>query len=285
MSDCIVTIPIYKEHLNPSEEASFRQCLKVLKLHEITIFTFKGLDISRYNEIAHELSTKFNVEYFNQKYFESVKGYNMLCLSHEFYDRFKQFEYLLIYQLDAWVFRDELKYWCDKNYDYIGAPIFWAFNSNRFTTKISGIGNGGFSLRKISYCMKVLDEPRNRPYLKPIRIFQMYYNFMKYNDKFKPFHKKILIIPLIFLKIFGVYNTLNYYMRTNQINEDMIFGTNANYSWGRKASLPSNLDAMKFSFEVNPEWSYQIIGNKLPFGCHAFEKWSFQNFWSEYIKF
>lgn len=150
MSKCIVVIPVYKRNLSPSEEASFRQCLKVLKNHNITIFTYEELDISSYYEIAEKMSKNFTVEYFDEKYFKSVAGYNKLCFMHEFYERFQQYEFMLIYQLDAWVFRDELKYWCEKKYDFIGAPIFWAYNSKSFTTKVAGIGNGGFSLRKIS---------------------------------------------------------------------------------------------------------------------------------------
>lgn len=30
----------------------------------------------------------------------------------------------MIYQLDAWVFNDELSSWCSLGYDYIGAPFF-----------------------------------------------------------------------------------------------------------------------------------------------------------------
>lgn len=284
MSNCIVVIPVYKRNLSLSEEASFRQCLKVLKNYNITIFTYEELDISGYNEIAEKMSKNFTVEYFNQKYFKSVAGYNELCFMHEFYERFLSYEFMLIYQLDAWVFRDELKYWCEKNYDYIGAPIFWAYNSKRFTTKVAGIGNGGFSLRKISYCLRMLNLPKNRPYLKPLRIIKMYYNYFIYDDKFRPLHKKAVILPLILLKIFGIFNTLNYFLRTKQINEDMIFGTNAKYAWGGKVKLPSDKEAMEFSFEVHPEIAFHLIGDKLPFGCHAFEKWSYKSFWSKYIK-
>ena len=125
---------------------------------------------------------------------------------------------MLIYQLDACVFRDELKYWCEKKYDYIGAPIFWAYNSNKFSNKVAGIGNGGFSLRKISYCLKMLNMPKKRPYLKPHSILEIYYNYLKYDENFKPLHKKVIILPLVILKFFGVFNTLNYYMRTKKIN-------------------------------------------------------------------
>jgi hypothetical protein len=57
---------------------------------------------------------------------------------------------MLIYQPDAFVFRDELDYGCSKGYDYIGAPWFIGLDSPKTPFKFLGVGNGGFSLRKIS---------------------------------------------------------------------------------------------------------------------------------------
>lgn len=285
MNNCIVTIPIYKVNPKSSEIASFRQGLNILRNYDICLLTYKECDISFYRQIAKEIGKDFSVELFDAEYFKSVQGYNQLCFSKDFYGRFQRYEYMLIYQLDAWVFRDELQQWCDKGYDYIGAPIFWAYNNEFFTTKVAGIGNGGLSLRRISYCLQMLNISRKRPYLKPNRIFQMYYNYFLYADKFKPLKKKLLILPSCLLKTFGIYNNLNYYMKSQQFNEDMMFGTNASYTWGGKVNLPSEIEAMRFSFEVHPEMMFHMIGDKLPFGCHAFEKWSFESFWSKYIKF
>jgi len=36
-------------------------------------------------------------------------------------------------------------------------------------------------------------------------------------------------------------------------------------------SSPSK--AARFSFEFHPDYLYHAIGDKLPFGCHAFEKY------------
>jgi hypothetical protein len=44
-------------------------------------------------------------------------------LSIDFYKRFRDYKFILIYQLDAYVFRDELEYWCEQDYDFIGAPL------------------------------------------------------------------------------------------------------------------------------------------------------------------
>lgn len=285
MNNCIVTIPIYKVTPKSSEAASFRQGLTILSNYDICVITHRDCDLSLYRQMSKEIGKEFSVELFNAEYFKSVHGYNDLCFSLEFYARFHQYEYMFIYQLDAWVFRDELQQWCDKGYDYIGAPIFWAYNNKRFTTKIAGIGNGGLSLRKITYCLKTLKMSRKRPYLKPSRIFNMYYNYFLYADKFRPLKRKLLILPLCLVKSLGMYNNLDYYIKNQQINEDMMFGTNAKYAWGGKVNLPSEIDAMRFSFEVHPEMMFHRIGDKLPFGCHAFEKWSFDSFWAKYINF
>lgn len=94
--------------------------------------------------------------FFHENYFKSIDGYNKLMLSPSFYKAFSNYEYILIYQLDAWVFKDELQHWCNQKYDYIGAPIYQ-------NNKLIGIGNGGFSLRKVDYCLKVLAYPKFLP--------------------------------------------------------------------------------------------------------------------------
>ncbi len=42
-------------------------------------------------------------------------------MDNTFYKQFLNYEYILIYQLDAFVFKDELNY-CSQGIDYVGAP-------------------------------------------------------------------------------------------------------------------------------------------------------------------
>ena len=41
----------------------------------------------------------------------------------EFWEKFADYEYVLMYHLDALVFSDQLQEWCGKGLDYIGAPF------------------------------------------------------------------------------------------------------------------------------------------------------------------
>lgn len=283
MKQCVVVIPLYRSKPSNSEIASFKQVLSVLRNYDISIFTYDNLDLSIYEEISQYIGKSYSVEYFDKFYFSSVENYNRLCLDKDFYRRFSLYEYMLIYQLDAWVFRDELKYWCNKGYDYIGAPFLWPSAKKQYIHELAYVGNGGFSLRKVSYCLKVLSRFHFLPYLKPAGIIKdFYYNrYILYKGKIRKDHF-INLVFFVLLKSIGIRNNLHYMFKSN-INEDRILGCYAKDAWGIHANLPSVMEAVKFSFEVHPTFLYSLNGEKLPFGCHAFEKYEFENFWKRYI--
>ena len=266
MASNIILIPIYKQTMTVWENKSFRQCLKVLGKHKIGIFTFEDLDTNRYSQIAKEFNICIDYYYFNKTYFSSVKGYNKLMLTKDFYKRFHEYQYMLIYQLDAWVFRDELDYWCDQGYDYIGAPVYNYLGNGKYATENPFVGNGGFSLRKIPYCMKVLSYPSFLPFIKPL-------NYIKtYREKIKWY----AILP----NALGRRNNIRDFI--NRYNEDIIFSHFTSESF-MKIKMPDIKTAIRFAFEMYPSKLYQINNFELPFGCHAFEKYEFELFWHKHI--
>lgn len=126
MKTCCVVVPLYKEIPTNIEIASFKQLLKVLSNYDIIIYTYKELEISLYLNEARLQKKSLKLEYFDKDYFSSVKGYNRLCLTIDFYKRVSSYKYMLVYQLDAWVFRDELDYGVVKDMitlEHLGLPI------------------------------------------------------------------------------------------------------------------------------------------------------------------
>ena len=117
---CVVVIPIYKDVPTRSECASIRQTFRVLGRHDIVFVTHADCRLDAYREIVEAEQGTLRTELFDAGYFDSTAHYSDLCFSEEFYLRFKDYEYMLICQTDAWVFRDELDYWCSLGYDYIG---------------------------------------------------------------------------------------------------------------------------------------------------------------------
>ena len=147
MKEIIIVVPRYSVDMTITERVSFYQVKKVLGYYPLMFIAPEKLRpvIEQENEQA---------EYFDDSNFESVVTYSKLLLSPEFYKRFSRYRYMLLYQLDAFVFSDKLLDFCSLGYSYIGAPvprIFWRDIGQR-------VGNGGLSLRKISDCIKVTEK-------------------------------------------------------------------------------------------------------------------------------
>lgn len=148
-----VVIPIYREKLTQNEDISFRQCKKILNRYPLCIVKPVSLSL----QIAGVQGME--IEEFEDIWFQSIQTYNDLMLSEQFYERFRDYKYILIHQLDAFVFRDELYNFCALDYDYIGAP--WLYGQFVYINGESGYyytGNGGLSLRKVESHLSVLKE-------------------------------------------------------------------------------------------------------------------------------
>lgn len=255
---CIVVFPVYKP-LSVLDRECFEQAIRMTP-------GFKHVFIAPESFIADESFDSLRYLefiYFDDFYFKGIQGYNSLMMSKRFYRRFLDYEYMLIHQSDAYLFKPELEYWCKKGYDYIGAPwyrpyitreekakklkaqlfsIFYSEEKNDFK-KIhllyNNVGNGGLSLRRISTFLKVLEKAS-------FRILEKY--IQRHGSEF---------------------------------NEDVFWSLEASkiYSKFRK---PNCKTALHFSFELYPVESFAQNRKILPFGCHAFNIYG-TDFWESYI--
>lgn len=246
-----VVIPLYQKELDENEQISLNQCLRILRDYPITIIKPKHLNINTLLKAHPQLK----VESFAKPYFDGVYGYNLLMLSSELYERFRSFEYILIYQLDAFVFRNELDLWSKKGYDYIGAPwvikpkynrphykAFLIFQSLLYKVlnrpQVMGrVGNGGFSLRKVE------------------KFYQTTVS------------KKVLIEKYI-----------EGCKAKNIFNEDVFWGTE-----NPEFTYPDYEEALQFSFDHHPRICMEQAHGQLPFGCHGWSKEKNIGFWKEII--
>lgn len=229
---CIV-IPCYKKDMTPYERISFDRCREAFA------------DFDRYLAVPENLITQGYVSIdpdvkivrFENKYFESIYAYSLLCKLKYFYEPFLHYDYMLVYQLDCFVFENNLLDWCKRGYDYVGAPWMnpvWLYEKTRhlpipfLSMFFNNVGNGGFSLRKV-----------------------------------KTFYK--------------ASKWLHFFAKHLRFHEDIWWTNFANrlYPFIR---IPNEVEALLFSFEDEPEKSYEITNHQLPFGCHAWEKYG-TDFW------
>ncbi|EFS96921.1 hypothetical protein HMPREF1977_1837 [Capnocytophaga ochracea F0287] len=258
-----IVIPIYKEEPSGNDIISIKRVFRVLKEYPITFVHPKSLDIRAYEEFG-----KVTFRDFDDVYFKSIDGYNQLMLSIDFYEAFTE-KYILIYQTDAYIFRDDLLFWCKKDYDYIGAPwirrrekapiikkiwdssicfIKQAINykGNRKTQKnkillYNEVGNGGFSLRKREKFIEVLKQltEQTAVYLKPSN-------------------------------------------RSTFYAEDVFFSIEPKRN-GIDFKKPNYKEACFFSIENKVKKALAFNNQILPMGCHRWEKEN-REIWAQFIK-
>jgi hypothetical protein len=152
---CIL-VPVWKPYLNFHEQHAIQQLYKVLSPDKYDIFLIGP-------EYLNETWYKENLKYvslvrFWDSYFATNISYSKLMLNSGFYNSFRDYEFMLIYQTDAWVFKDDLMEWVAKGYDYIGAPFMFRYPSSHggAVKKRMYNGNGGVSLRNIEVMIEQL---------------------------------------------------------------------------------------------------------------------------------
>lgn len=165
--DCIIGVPVYKSDLTSNEEASFNQLCKIIENnYEICLICPADIDLTKYNEISEKYNIKLSVLFCAKQYFKGTACYSYLCETADFYECFKEYEYLLIYQLDGWIFKNNLDYFINLNVDYIGSP--WKLGSFNFNS--NAVGNGGVSLRRVEKFIQVCKQ------INPINCASKYIN-------------------------------------------------------------------------------------------------------------
>jgi hypothetical protein len=263
----VIVIIAHKSVLSKNEERSLLQCSKIFSKYPIKFICPKGLDVNVYKRLLPNA----RIDFIDKKWQSSYQMFSMLKVDKLLYKKYKKFKYILFYEADAWVFRDELKYWCGRNFDCIGAPWFEGHAAGN-STKIIGAGNGGFCLRKNKSCLRVIKR------LQLIKVARMFW-YKSYLQAIFPF-AKVLNRLRNRLKIKDV-EKLNIFILNKEILEDRYWseGMGEVFSDFKIGDIKSSIT---FSFEVKPSLLFEMNGQKLPFGCHAWEKYE-PKFWKQFI--
>lgn len=250
-----IVVPVYTPTVTGRAERSLKRTIEVLGRYPITLLTPENLDVTMLvKEFPGVDITRVSSEWLGNN---GIAGYNQMMLSREFYEMFADYEYILICQTDAWIFRDELEQWCDAGYDYVAAPwpkrkIYdkpfirhwlklrrFLFKSDKRILRQQGfnkVGNGGLSLRRVEAFINICNS---------------------YADVIEIFKNK----------------------RGTLFNEDWFWSIIP-----RELNYPTIDVALGFSFDIRPQICYELSGGKLPFGCHGWYKKRNIGFWKPIIE-
>ena len=237
MADCrttmhaCVVVPVYRPEPTAHELLSLTQLADKLGEHPIELVAPAGLDVGPYRRLVGERrSHSFNPRFFEARA-NSRASYSALMVSDGFYQHFKQYEHILIHQTDAFVFDDQLDQWSGRDFDYIGSP-HWAEWGARKDLGMTGVGNGGFSLRRVEAFVRTLRDGR------------------------RPSRRLKLLVPRSPARA----------LRRAQ-NGELV----EDYYWGHFApiNVATIRDAIAFAFEMGLERMAEHYRDLVPFGCHA----------------
>lgn len=255
-----IVIPTHKSVLNTDDLTSLRHLKKHLFKYDKFFVIPQKVNEKNFKQ-KHASFIKFPDHFFS-----SWRGYNELLLNEDFYRKFTDYEYILIYQLDVLVFSDELLSWCKKGYDFVAAPWFRPVIgslSNKKGSPPSG-GNGGFSLRKVSSALQVLKEVKSE---------------IKRHSSNPHIRKLWFIKALIQGKTHGRW--LDAPADNYPFAEDGFWSIEAP-KYLNNYKVPAFKEALQFAFERFPRKCFKLNGNKLPFGVHAWKKYD-EKFWKPFV--
>jgi hypothetical protein len=184
MKKFCITVPVYTKELSIIDKIGLRRLYEVIgnKNYDVYFICPNSLDLCNYRDIYHNtLECRFD-----DMWFTSLYTYTQLCLQYDFYDKFSDYEYIFMYQLDSYIWEDKIEKVCDLGYDYIGGPIFsklanWNLvdNNGNYTPKV---GNGGCGWRKVSTFKDICDP--NGEFRKKYNITDDYLKSISFEDKY-----------------------------------------------------------------------------------------------------
>lgn len=260
MKKVAIVIPYHRVTLSETERISIKHLNKYLNRYDKFLILPKSIQ-----NVSFKIPQTQIINFPNE-YFTSVPKYCEMLNTKWFYEKFIDYEYILIYQLDVLVFSDQLLEWCNKGYDFVGAPFFNPLIGKLSVKKDSSLsgGNGGFSLRRVSSFLKVIDFAENLAIRNS---------------------KKPLVRKLWFLMAVLSYRTHKIWLdappQDYPFNEDGFWSYEAPKYYSKFRVAPFN-EALKFGFERFPRKCFELNNYQLPFGCHAWTKYD-RGFWSKYL--
>ena len=265
-----IMVPLISTTLNEDEAVSMRHLREFLDGYDKFLLVPDGLEVQMEGFTAMPL---------DRKHFGSAANHNRMLYRTDFWEKFADYEYVLMYHLDALVFSDQLEAWCDRGLDFIGAPFLRCPESP--WVREERVGNGGFALYRVPSVLKVL---WSRYIGDPSKFWEDH--FWREREKMRSVLRPVRAAVPGWLKgkaTSGLRDQLKKIDRTevNERGNDLFWSDEAKKHWP-SFKVGTLEEGLAFAFETQPSVSLERMGGKLPFGCHAWGRYD-RGFWEKYL--
>jgi hypothetical protein len=256
-----VVVPVYRTPLSDDERVSMRHLEHFLPEAEKTLVMPETLDFGRQG---------YREERFVPAYFDGLAAYNRFMLSKDFYARFAEYDYILVYQLDAIILSSDIERFLALGVDFLGAP--WIAYDGGGAPYLTGVGNGGFSLRRVSAFRRLVES--RVPTSTPRDYYRRIYSGA-------PVGRRLVGLCKAGLKGLGVRNTIRSAIARPFGPEDEFIAAHAE-SYSPGFALGSIDHALAFAFEREPRFCLKRASGHMPLGAHAWGRYD-RSFWEPYL--
>lgn len=216
----------------------------------------------------------FQLLRFDDSFFGSAENHKRLLFEPALYRAFADYEFLLTYHLDALVFSDQLEYWCDAGYDFIGPP--WVSHPDApyhgMPLWEGKVGNGGFCLKRIDAFLGVLEST-----VRAVDPTEFFKGEWSRND----WRRKVGAVREFVLLQSPKYNSVRWELTRFRRAEEAFWANRAVHFFPEFRIAPLDV-ALRFGFEAVPSYCYELNNRQLPFGCHAWKKYD-EKFWEPFL--
>jgi hypothetical protein len=113
-----VVIPVFHTAWHPIEHQLIRRATK--QLAEFSL-VFVCADDRNSDHLTSEFP-ECAVYRFNPTFFTDRQEFVRLLLSPDFYEQFRWSEYILLYEPNTYIVKNQLRYWCKQGHDYVTDP-------------------------------------------------------------------------------------------------------------------------------------------------------------------
>jgi hypothetical protein len=258
----IIPLPAGRE-LTADEHVSLWHAEEFLAGYDRYLLAPEGLEVER---------PGYRIARFPGRFFGDKHRHNRLLIHPLFYEAFAGYEYILIYHLDSLVFSDQLAHWCARGYDYV-APV--RFDMSTDPPTLEAPVTGGFSLRRVDACLRVLRS--RRAGVTP----REYWRGARRDSRGFALLPKALWALAKFLPRF---NSVDWELKRQFLpaGEDNFWAIRAHLYDPGFRRVPVG-EALAFGWGLEPRYCYQLCDGKPPFGCHGWNRPANREFWIPFL--
>jgi hypothetical protein len=270
ISDLIVVVPAYCEVLKDWERFAFLNNIRRLGKHTFALVVPQSMDCSQYVELAPSIE----IVRFPDDNFRSADSYSLLCLSDHFYAAFSAYRYLLICQLDAYIFSSEINHWISLDIDFVGGAVSKSDpQQNQFIRWINSL-NGGLSLRNVASHRRVL---KSKNLVDCERLSFELHRDMAPTTAFmdrSPYYRAKLALHAFAARCRSGFKDLTSSefitgLRTGQILAEDQFWSRFAPRFDPSFKVASLAEAKLFSAQFSLDLTMSLFRQHPPFGCHG----------------